>query len=346
LIHNPESIVFAWAQDEEEGAMYKCRLKELPKYNGSAEGEKGIGKGEMFLSTGLYSSTTTECDVPVYWHVSLENDTYLHSEEYPTGWYEEKEYYKIVKRLLVDYAILTGGIHCSFSRNVEYADLAIGHFCMDREISEDIFDFIDLYYSKVCREEKDVCNNSGRVDNIPILYDVVEFAYTFGTVTAIRYLTKEVAQEVADESAKKFAREVLSETIEKGAEGWSKSALKKGDYFIYYGFKEVDGGGKLLYIGKSFGDDLFGRYSAGQIRKMDALIFSKLRNIPNNGTAKGVEQAIMELNGWVADPILRRESMQLLSNKINSTTNVLYKKAGINWLNNNIPNWRVVFKIE
>jgi len=302
-IHDPQTILFAWAEEEEEGEMglYPC-LTDKPTIKGNAEGHKITIKGQKVMPMGP-DVMIINCEKSYYWHINKENDAYLYDKEYLTGWYEEKEYFKIIKPLIIDYAIITGGINCTFSRDIEYANTAIGYFCLDREISEDIFDIIDLYYLKVCQEEKDICNYSGRIDRVGILYDIVEFAYSFGTVTALRYLTKEVTEEVIEEGAEKFAREVLSETIEEGFEGWSKTALKKGDYFIYYGYKEVEGGGKLLYIGKSFGDDLFNRYSYSQIKKIKAEMITELSKIPNNGTAIGVEQAIMELNGWVADPV-------------------------------------------
>ncbi len=321
---------------------FPCITTSDPKIPGSAEGQRTTVRGMMVLADG----STIDCDKPYYWHINLENDAYLYDKEYPTGWYDKKNYYKILKPLITDYAILTGGISCTFSRDVEKAENAIGYFCANRAISEDIFDFIDLYYSRVCEDERDVCNYSGRIDRVNILYDIVEFAYSFGTITALRYLTKEVSEEVIEESAEKFAREVLAESLEEGVEGWSKTALKKGDYFIYYGYKEVEGGGKLLYLGKSFGDDLLNRYTKAQIKKIEAKMIDQLRHIPNNGTAIGVEQAIMELNGWVADPLLRKNAVRTLSNINNSTTNLLYKKAGINWLNKNLPNWREIFKFK
>ena len=60
-------------------------------------------------------------------------------------------------------------------------------------------------------------------------------------------------------------------------------------------------------------------------------------NMPNNATAPGVEQLIIDhLNGDV-------ENGQL-ANKIPATVKEIYINEGRFWLDNDLPNWEKLFK--
>ncbi len=133
----------------------------------------------------------------------------------------------------------------------------------------------------------------------------------------------------------------LSEIKEAGA------LLKKGKYSIYFGFKKVKIGKEeqtLLYIGKAK-NGIFNRYSAGIINKMKVQAFEALNlKIPNNGIALGVEQRIMELNGWAGTAA--NKIKPVLSNKINATVKDIYLEAADRWLYENFPDWQPLFKVN
>jgi|GEM_PF-3240925 len=71
-----------------------------------------------------------------------------------------------------------------------------------------------------------------------------------------------------------------------------------------------------------------------------------LSSIPDKGTALGVEQAIMELNGWQGARL--NKLYPVLSNMRNATNNEAYRRMGIDYLNKHFPNstWQQLFKFE
>lgn len=105
------------------------------------------------------------------------------------------------------------------------------------------------------------------------------------------------------------------------------SLFKLGKYQVYNGLKNG-----MLYIGKT-GLPLAQRY-AGKIPPDKLKAFEELTNIPNNGIAKGVEQLVMNLNGWKG-----RGATTLLSNKNAATLNKVYIEVAERWLKKNVPNW-------
>ncbi|NII26642.1 RHS repeat-associated core domain-containing protein [Pseudoflavitalea sp. X16] len=110
--------------------------------------------------------------------------------------------------------------------------------------------------------------------------------------------------------------------------------FKNGKYTVYSGFK--DG---VLYIGKT-GYTIAQRY-AGKIAPAGVRALQGLSGkIPNNGVAKGVEQLVMELNGWVG------RGTTVLSNKNAATVNEIYKVVARRWLNQNVKNWETLFKFQ
>lgn len=115
------------------------------------------------------------------------------------------------------------------------------------------------------------------------------------------------------------------------AKGAAKAASK---WLVYRAYKQVNGKLKL-YIGKAK-NSLSKRYTKTEIKKIMAEALDKLDNIPDNATALGVEQAVLELNG----------GLQATSNIKNAAVKEIYVKAGLKWLNENIPNWREIFKYQ
>jgi hypothetical protein len=118
------------------------------------------------------------------------------------------------------------------------------------------------------------------------------------------------------------------------------SALsREGSYTIYQAFKQV-GNEIRLYIGKAK-DGILARYSSEEAAKLGAKAFAKLDGkIPNAGIALGVEQRIMELNGWAGKGSTR------LSNINNATIKKIYLDAADKWLKKNIPSWKTDFKVQ
>ncbi|WP_198037760.1 RHS repeat domain-containing protein [Mariniflexile maritimum] len=112
---------------------------------------------------------------------------------------------------------------------------------------------------------------------------------------------------------------------------------------IYRGLKEGEGGKFLLYIGKAK-NGVQNRYSLGKLSEYSIQALSKLQKIPDNGTALGVEQLIMELNGWKgkASKVVK----PVLSNKINATIKDIYKSQGKSWLDANVEDWEKLFKFQ
>jgi hypothetical protein len=126
--------------------------------------------------------------------------------------------------------------------------------------------------------------------------------------------------------------------VSKAAKLLSKgnALLKEGEYTIYNGLKQV-GDEMKLYIGKAK-NGLDARYADGGA-SIFAKAFEGLNKIPNNGIAMGVEQRVMELNGWTG------KGSTALSNINNATVKEIYLKAADSWLKNNIPDWQTLYKI-
>jgi RHS repeat-associated protein len=113
---------------------------------------------------------------------------------------------------------------------------------------------------------------------------------------------------------------------------------------IYQGFKlEEKSGEFLLYIGKAK-NGIENRYSIGKINDYAIKAFKQLEMIPDNGTALGVEQLIMELNGWKGKA--SNTVKPVLSNINNATVKEIYTTQGKNWLNANVEGWEKLFKID
>jgi hypothetical protein len=118
--------------------------------------------------------------------------------------------------------------------------------------------------------------------------------------------------------------------------GSKKSILKSSTkiathYVIYRGYKKI-GKRFVLYIGKAK-ESLKKRYTSKEIDNLSAQVIEKLDKLPNNATALGVEQAIIELNG----------GKEVLSNINNATVKSIYLNVGKKWLAENIPDWKEIF---
>jgi RHS repeat-associated protein len=112
------------------------------------------------------------------------------------------------------------------------------------------------------------------------------------------------------------------------------SLFKEGAYSVYRGFKNG-----VLYVGKT-AYTIEQRY-AGKISPEQLRAFERLNGtIPNNGIAKGIEQLIMNLNGWKG-----RAQTTTLSNKNAATINEIYLKVAERWLNKNVKDWQTLYKI-
>ncbi len=104
----------------------------------------------------------------------------------------------------------------------------------------------------------------------------------------------------------------------------------KGEYDIYKGVKNGS-----TYFGKARGGIKF-RYTAEQIRKMEIEVIEGLEKLPNNATALGVEQIVIDLNGGVSK----------LANINNATVKEIYINEARHWLDANLPNWEVLLKFK
>ena len=112
--------------------------------------------------------------------------------------------------------------------------------------------------------------------------------------------------------------------------------FKEGAYTVYSGFK--DG---ILYIGKT-GYTIAQRY-AGKTPPAGIAALEKLGGkIPNNGIAKGIEQLVMNLNGWAGGA----GRTVVLANKNAATVNEIYMTVARRWLNKNVKNWETLFKFQ
>ena len=63
-----------------------------------------------------------------------------------------------------------------------------------------------------------------------------------------------------------------------------------------------------------------------------------LENIPDNATALGIEQLLVDLNGGVEGG--------MIANVNNPTVKQIYIEAGRAWLDSNISNWEQIFKFQ
>ena len=80
------------------------------------------------------------------------------------------------------------------------------------------------------------------------------------------------------------------------------------------------------------------RYSAAKRLEMGVEVLEGLEKVPNNATALGIEQLIIDLNGGAGS--------DLMANKIPATVQKIYIDTGRQWLEANIPNWKTVFKFQ
>ena len=108
------------------------------------------------------------------------------------------------------------------------------------------------------------------------------------------------------------------------------------------GYEKV-GDDMFLYIGKAKWN-VSARYSKNDLYKYSIEALDKLKTIPNNGTALGLEQQIMKLNGFVNKQ--SNIANRTLSNVNNATVKEIYNSAGLKWLNKNVPNWKTEFKFQ
>ena len=131
----------------------------------------------------------------------------------------------------------------------------------------------------------------------------------------------------------------LSSIILNGADN------KAAYWTIYQGLKKVKGQGEelFLYIGKAK-NGVTARYSANDLKTFSIEAFDLLKKIPDNGTALGIEQAIMDLNGWAGKAA--NMAKPVLSNKNAAAIKEIYKSAGLQWLNENVKSWQTIFKIK
>ena len=133
---------------------------------------------------------------------------------------------------------------------------------------------------------------------------------------------------------------IKSNAAKQAEKAIAKYAGKKivGKYLVYRAYKQVQGR-LLLYIGKAK-SALSNRYTAREIEQLGVEVIEKLDNLPDNATALGVEQALIELNGGV------NRISGATSNINNAAVKEIYKSAGLKWLNENVPNWKQVFKFQ
>ena len=111
----------------------------------------------------------------------------------------------------------------------------------------------------------------------------------------------------------------------------AKHLNKAGKYSVYSYIKNG-----ALYIGKAKNGEA-ARYGLKFIRANKVKAFDGLaKTIPNNGVALGVEQAIMNLNGF--------GTPGKLSNIRAATKNEILIKEGIKHLNTHCPGWEKLFK--
>ena len=105
----------------------------------------------------------------------------------------------------------------------------------------------------------------------------------------------------------------------------------------------MESGEYLLYIGKAK-TSVEARYGVRVVQENNIAALEKLTKIPDNATALGIEQHIMELNGWVGKA--ENATKPVLANKINATFKDIYRQMGEQWLNANVPNWKIDYKFQ
>jgi RHS repeat-associated protein len=106
----------------------------------------------------------------------------------------------------------------------------------------------------------------------------------------------------------------------------------RGRYVVYRGVKEG-----LDYIGKAKGGIEL-RYTAKELEDWGITVVKGLENLPNNATALGVEQIMIDLNGGAGTGEL--------ANKINATVKQAYIDEATYYLDNNMPGWQQILKIR
>jgi RHS repeat-associated protein len=96
-------------------------------------------------------------------------------------------------------------------------------------------------------------------------------------------------------------------------------------------------GEDLLYFGKAKGAIKF-RYTKAEVTKWAVEVIPELSKIPNNATALGIEQLLIDLNGGAGTGAL--------ANKIPAASKQAYLDTGLQWLETHIPNWQELFKYQ
>lgn len=113
----------------------------------------------------------------------------------------------------------------------------------------------------------------------------------------------------------------------------AKNLSKAGNYSVYSYIKNG-----ALYIGKAKNGEVV-RYGLKFVHTNQVNAFSGLSlTIPNNGIALGIEQAIMNLNGF--------GTPGKLSNIRAATKNEILIQEGIKHLNTHCPGWEKIFKLQ
>jgi RHS repeat-associated protein len=129
---------------------------------------------------------------------------------------------------------------------------------------------------------------------------------------------------------------MLYGTVDVDKSSIAKAGAKAVDkWLIYRAFKRIKSGELKLYIGKAK-NVLSKRYSQKVVEEIMATVIKDLDKLPDNATALGVEQAVLELNG----------GLERTANVNNAAINKIYVEAGLKWLNENIPNWKEIFKFQ
>jgi RHS repeat-associated protein len=132
-----------------------------------------------------------------------------------------------------------------------------------------------------------------------------------------------------------FGAKAEAAAAEEAAEIAAKAAAKGAPKWLIYRAYKMTRGRLTLYIGKAK-NTLENRYPLAEAQKIMADAIKKLENLPDNATALGVEQAILDLNGGKG----------VLANVNNAAVKKIYLEAGQQWLKENVPNWKELFKFD
>ncbi|MBO6516828.1 MAG: hypothetical protein JJ975_09795 [Bacteroidia bacterium] len=157
-----------------------------------------------------------------------------------------------------------------------------------------------------------------------------ELAIPSSTTRLLPITSKAVKSIQAANAVKSFST-TTTVTAAKTASAF-KHLNKVGQYSVYSYIK-----GGALYIGKAK-NGVTARYGLKYVNENAIAAFRGLKlSIPNNGIALGVEQALMNLNGFHAGK---------LANIRYATKNEILVQEGIKFLDANIANWRTLYKLQ